>query len=280
MLGSRQDPRRQPVSSLRGAPRGTRRRRHRPRHRSATMPSTCDAASSAMPLSRSDVVRHQRRRVDGGVRPGEAGVRGSSGRSISGRSRCSRPSRLHLGRSTATPFFGLPGNPVSVFVAFEQFVRPALLHMMGARRLFRPRVTGSARRRRRAPIRPRRCSCGWSSRTMPDGWHAGGSAEVSLRTCSRRWRRPTRLRSCRSESAMSRQGSGRAGDVPLAGRIGPGWRRSMTDDLTHLDDGRQRPHGRRRRQDGHPASAVAEAIVTMLGTGDGDALFAGASAQG
>jgi molybdenum cofactor synthesis domain-containing protein len=39
-----------------------------------------------------------------------------------------------------TPFFGLPGNPVSVAVAFEQFLRPALLAMMGANRLFRPRI--------------------------------------------------------------------------------------------------------------------------------------------
>lgn len=42
----------------------------------------------------------------------------------------------------ATPLFGLPGNPVSVTVAFEQFVRPALLHRMGAARLFRPRIRG------------------------------------------------------------------------------------------------------------------------------------------
>jgi molybdopterin molybdotransferase len=42
-----------------------------------------------------------------------------------------------------TPFFGLPGNPVSVMVAFEQFARPALLHMMGAESLFRPRVRGT-----------------------------------------------------------------------------------------------------------------------------------------
>ncbi len=41
-----------------------------------------------------------------------------------------------------TPHFGLPGNPVSVFVAFEQFVRPALLHMMGATALYRPRRYG------------------------------------------------------------------------------------------------------------------------------------------
>jgi len=38
------------------------------------------------------------------------------------------------------PFFGLPGNPVSVFVSFEQFMRPALLAMMGADLLFRDRV--------------------------------------------------------------------------------------------------------------------------------------------
>jgi molybdopterin molybdotransferase len=36
------------------------------------------------------------------------------------------------------PVFGLPGNPVSTSVAFEQFVRPALLRMSGLRALFRP----------------------------------------------------------------------------------------------------------------------------------------------
>jgi molybdopterin molybdotransferase len=36
--------------------------------------------------------------------------------------------------------FGLPGNPVSAMVTFEQFVRPALRRMMGLRRLFRPLV--------------------------------------------------------------------------------------------------------------------------------------------
>jgi molybdopterin molybdotransferase len=36
------------------------------------------------------------------------------------------------------PVFGLPGNPVSTLVAFEQFVRPALLKMMGHSRLYRP----------------------------------------------------------------------------------------------------------------------------------------------
>lgn len=45
-----------------------------------------------------------------------------------------------FGSLGGTPLFGLPGNPVSVFVGFEQFVRPALLHMMGSDCLFRPRV--------------------------------------------------------------------------------------------------------------------------------------------
>jgi molybdopterin molybdotransferase len=36
--------------------------------------------------------------------------------------------------------FGLPGNPVSTFVAFELFVRPALLALQGAAQLARPRA--------------------------------------------------------------------------------------------------------------------------------------------
>ena len=42
------------------------------------------------------------------------------------------------------PLFGLPGNPVSVMVAFEQFTRPALLKMMGAHRVFRPQIAATA----------------------------------------------------------------------------------------------------------------------------------------
>lgn len=47
-----------------------------------------------------------------------------------------------FGTVGGTPLFGLPGNPVSVFVAFEQFVRPAILSMMGSDRLFRSRIPG------------------------------------------------------------------------------------------------------------------------------------------
>ena len=39
-----------------------------------------------------------------------------------------------------TPFFGLPGNPVSAMVSFEVFVRPALRRMLGVEPLHRPMV--------------------------------------------------------------------------------------------------------------------------------------------
>jgi molybdopterin molybdotransferase len=38
----------------------------------------------------------------------------------------------------AKPVFSLPGNPVSTMVTFEEFVKPALLRMMGHQRVFRP----------------------------------------------------------------------------------------------------------------------------------------------
>lgn len=45
-----------------------------------------------------------------------------------------------FGMCGAVPVFGLPGNPVSTFVAFELFVRPALLAMQGAAVTTRPRA--------------------------------------------------------------------------------------------------------------------------------------------
>lgn len=47
-----------------------------------------------------------------------------------------------FGMYGAKPVFSLPGNPVSTMVTFELFVRPALLKMMGHRRLIKPFVTG------------------------------------------------------------------------------------------------------------------------------------------
>src|SRR5690606_31525102 len=39
--------------------------------------------------------------------------------------------------------FGLPGNPVSSFVCFEQYVRPALAAMLGKTRLSPTRIMGT-----------------------------------------------------------------------------------------------------------------------------------------
>jgi molybdopterin molybdotransferase len=47
---------------------------------------------------------------------------------------------LAFGTIGGKPTFGLPGNPVSSMVSFEQFVRPSLLKMMGHKHLFRPVV--------------------------------------------------------------------------------------------------------------------------------------------
>ncbi len=49
-----------------------------------------------------------------------------------------------FGRVGDALFFGLPGNPVSVLISFEQFLRPALLRMQGARAILRPRLLAVA----------------------------------------------------------------------------------------------------------------------------------------
>lgn len=47
---------------------------------------------------------------------------------------------LAFGTMGGKPVFGLPGNPVSSMISFEQFVRPSLLKMMGRRQIFRPLI--------------------------------------------------------------------------------------------------------------------------------------------
>lgn len=47
-----------------------------------------------------------------------------------------------FGTIAGAPLFGLPGNPVSVMVAFECFLRPALLSMRGSAHVFRPLGSG------------------------------------------------------------------------------------------------------------------------------------------
>jgi molybdopterin molybdotransferase len=52
-----------------------------------------------------------------------------------------------LGRVGKTPVIGLPGNPVSAFVSFEVFVRPALRKLQGRRDVNRPTVLATATER-------------------------------------------------------------------------------------------------------------------------------------
>ncbi|HTZ41526.1 MAG TPA: gephyrin-like molybdotransferase Glp [Syntrophales bacterium] len=52
-----------------------------------------------------------------------------------------RPGRpLAFGRLEGKPLFGLPGNPVSSMVSFEQFIRPSILKMRGYENLFRKAI--------------------------------------------------------------------------------------------------------------------------------------------
>jgi molybdopterin molybdotransferase len=52
-----------------------------------------------------------------------------------------RPGKpLAFGAIEGVPLFGLPGNPVSAMVSFEQFVRPSLLKMQGHKKIFRQTI--------------------------------------------------------------------------------------------------------------------------------------------
>jgi molybdopterin molybdotransferase len=87
---------------------------------------------------------------------------------------------LVLGAVGGTPFLGLPGNPVSAHVCFEQFVRPAIRRMRGCRHLLRPtfsaRITETITKRPgrlhfvRVRLEPR--ADGWlATPTGPQGSH-------------------------------------------------------------------------------------------------------------
>ncbi len=77
-----------------------------------------------------------------------------------------------FGHIEGKPYFGLPGNPVSVFVSFEVFIRPAIQKMMGRTQLFRPEViarveediSGPVGKMQFARVRVRRTKEGWMAR--------------------------------------------------------------------------------------------------------------------
>ena len=98
------------------------------------------------------------------------------------------------GRVGGCPVIGLPGNPVSAFVSFEVFVRPAIRKLQGRRDVRRPTVTArmaepvrtSKHKRTYVRVRLTRDERGWSAApTGPQGSHvitsiahADGLAEV------------------------------------------------------------------------------------------------------
>ena len=89
-----------------------------------------------------------------------------------------------LGNVKGTPFLGLPGNPVSIHVGFEQFVRPAIRKMRGCKHLLRPTIRARltepvAKRAGRlhfVRVRLRADSEGWlATPTGPQGSHIQSS---------------------------------------------------------------------------------------------------------
>jgi molybdopterin molybdotransferase len=62
-----------------------------------------------------------------------------------------------------TPFFGLPGNPVSAYVSFEVFVRPALRRMLGVEPIARPTVRARVTEAVRSPAGKRSYLRAWLS---------------------------------------------------------------------------------------------------------------------
>jgi molybdopterin molybdotransferase len=87
------------------------------------------------------------------------------------------------GRIGSTPIIGLPGNPVSAYVSFEVFVRPAIRALQGRRDVHRPTVVARAGEPLTAPphkrgyvrVRLTREGGGWTA--VPTG--AQGSHVIS-----------------------------------------------------------------------------------------------------
>ena len=84
---------------------------------------------------------------------------------------------LAFGQIQGVPLLGLPGNPVSAMVSFEQFARPAILKMLGKTRLRKPTVEAileedvksSGRRNFKRAVITRRGGEYYASVTGPQG---------------------------------------------------------------------------------------------------------------
>lgn len=89
------------------------------------------------------------------------------------------------GRISGCPVIGLPGNPVSTFVSFEVFARPAIRALQGRRDVQRPTVTARATEPLTAPpakrgyirVKLARDATGWTATPTP---HQGSHVISSL----------------------------------------------------------------------------------------------------
>ena len=111
---------------------------------------------------------------------------------------------LHAPQGRRVPHIGLPGNPVSALVAFEQFCRPAILKMLGRTTFAKPQV--------RATLRDPHHQHGRAARIRPGHRHVGGRPVVGVAdggrrgaTCSRPWRAPTASPSAPKTSTRCRR---------------------------------------------------------------------------
>jgi len=92
-----------------------------------------------------------------------------------------------FGHIEGKPYWGLPGNPVSVFVSFEVFVRPALMKMLGRTHLRRPEITATLTQDVSGPRGKLQFARVLVSRDA-DGWSAtptGGRGSNLISTVSR-----------------------------------------------------------------------------------------------
>jgi molybdopterin molybdotransferase len=92
-----------------------------------------------------------------------------------------------FGRIEGKPYWGLPGNPVSVFVSFEVFVRPALMKMLGRSQVRRPEVNATLTQEVSGPVGKLQFARVVVARGA-DGWSAtptGGRGSNLISTVSR-----------------------------------------------------------------------------------------------
>src|SRR5437762_42425 len=105
----------------------------------------CKDEADSLRKTLEQAIKHSVLIINGGVSVGEhdlvQSTLGSLGAKIDIWRVAIKPGKPFLfGRIRECVVFGLPGNPVSAFITFLQFVRPAIFKMMGATNLDLPKV--------------------------------------------------------------------------------------------------------------------------------------------